>query len=234
MKLYTILLTTLIFTSFSIASFAAEPSFSLSPGSGRVKSKSTFITDLLIDSNGKEVNFARAVISFDPEYVQVVKAERNASLFCAYPEDEQSIDNEQGLLMISGFCQSGSGTPYTTSDEADVLARITFKSLQSGNISLKWEYSGEDELFKTVIMKDGSPPQNILLLKPRDASFTAVASLSNNPVSPVPTPATGYSLSFGLVASGVALTTLGFVYVKWSDKGYKSKLRTVVMYGNKN
>lgn len=213
--------------------YAAAPTFSTRPGSGKVIVGKVFVVDILIDSENNSLNYARAVLKYDPTLVSISKAQRNESLFCSYPEDEQSIDNTNGLLMLTGFCQSGVGAPYKTSGEADVFARITFKALKTGTVKLVWQHTGEDVPFKSVLMKDGSPPTNLLTTSPRQASFTIVKSVSTTPVPSTPnTPSTGIALSFGLVGSGILLLILGFGYVKWVERDRKSKLRTVVVYGN--
>jgi hypothetical protein len=213
--------------------YAAAPSFSTRPGSGKVIVGKVFIVDILIDSENNSLNYARAVLKYDPTLVSISKAQRNESLFCTYPEDEQSIDNSSGLLMLTGFCQSGVGAPYKTSGEADVFARVTFKALKTGTVKLDWQHTGEDVPFKSVLMKDGSPPQNLLTTKPRQASFTIVKSVGTTPPPSTPnTPSTGFGLSLGLVGSGIILVLLGFGYVKWVERDRKTKLRTVVVYGD--
>lgn len=212
--------------------FASDPIFKIRPDGGKVKLNSTFLIDILIDSKDNEVSFARASLKFDPEYLQVVKAERNSSLFCSYPEEEQKIDNEIGGLVVAGFCQSGVGTPYLTKGEADVFARVTFKALKQGEASLSWQFSGQDSPNMSVIIKDGSPPQNILLDSPKDSVFEIVKTTSSTTPKPVVVPSTGFNISIWFISSGILLVVLGFVYVKWSDSSYKKKLRTVVVFGD--
>lgn len=216
--------------------YAANPVFTVRPGSGNVILKKNFVVDILIDTKGSNVVLARAVLKFDPSRLQVVKATRNESLFCTYPADEQSIDNENGTLMITGFCQSGVDQPYKTSGSADVLARVTFKAMKSGNAKLEWQYSGEDEPFKSVIMKDGSPPTNLLKSKPANPAFIVGSTSGNsgNNSNGGNTPNTGFGISAGLVVAGISLVILGFAYTKWSDNRLKSKLKTVVDYGDKS
>lgn len=217
--------------------FAASPSFSIRPGSGKVILNKNFTLDLLIDSEGKNVSLARAVIKYNPTYVTIQKADRNSSLFCTYPEDEQSIDNENGLLMVTGFCQSGVGAPYKTVGDADVFARVTFRAQKVGDTTISWEYTGEDVPFNSVIMKDGSPPSNLLASKPSSALFNVVRGVSSTP-TPQPetpnTPNTGITLSIGLVVSGTLLLFMGYAYSKLVDNRQKGKLRTVVKYDNKS
>lgn len=230
--LFTIIL--LLAVLFPTRIYAANPQFSLRPGSGNVLVGKNFTVDILIDTKGNNVALARAVLKFDPSLVQVIKANRNQSLFCQYPDDQQSIDNDNGLVMVTGFCQSGVGQPYKTSGDADVLARVTFKAVKSGTVNLEWEYSGEDEPLKSVIMKDGSPPTNLLKAKPSNPRFVATRGTTGTPTTPTgpTTPVTGLGISAGLVTGGLILVLLGFGYSRWVDFKTKSKLRTIVDYGN--
>ena len=74
--------------------------------------------------------------------------------------------------MLTGFTQSGSSELYNSNGDADVMARLEFEvNLKVKEVLLSFEYSGEDELFSTVLVKDGSPPQNVLLSKPTSANY---------------------------------------------------------------
>jgi hypothetical protein len=230
-KILTILILSLLLPSFI---FAATPSFSLSPSSGKVKLDKEFVVDMLIDTKGKEITLARAVIKYDPNLVEVVTAERNASLFCQYPEDEQTVDNDNGITMITGFCQSGQDTLYKTTGNADVFARIHFQTLKKGSAKISWEFSGEDEPFMSVMMKDGSPTINILTTKPKSATFSIVTSIASSTDNTQETfPNTGIGLSFGFVGVGILLVALGFAYTNIVEQKRKSQLKTVVVYDKK-
>ena len=155
----------------SVPVFAA-PTFQINPDEGFMSERQEFVLDILIDSDGEEIIKAKSVITFDPTRVSIIKAERNNSLFSTFPADEQSTDNTNGVLMLTGFTQSGTDTLYQTADSADVFARVTFRALVDGPVTFDWEYSGDDEPFKSVIVTDGSPPQNQLAAKPGSANFT--------------------------------------------------------------
>lgn len=208
--------------------FASTPSYSLRPGTGLVVINSSFVIDVLINSE-EEVMLARAAITYDPEYLEVIKAERNDSLFCEYPSDEQTVDKEEGLIMITGFCQSGTDKMYKTVGDPDVFARITFKALKLGDTELLWEYSGEDEPFKSVMMIDGSPTQNILENAPFDGSYEIVKSVSDIPDVPE-VPDTGIGISAVMAIAGVMLIVSGIMYTRVIEKRRVSKLKTVVRY----
>ncbi len=155
---------------------AAGADFSLRPSSGYVALGEEFKVDLLIDSGTDEIMLARAVLAYDPRVIEVKTVERNDSLFCDWPEDEQTVDQDNGVIIISGFCQSGASSLYQTEGEPDVLARITFEPKKIGSTPLEFEWSGEDEPYNSVLMEDGSPPQNVLLSQPSPGDFTVVGS----------------------------------------------------------
>lgn len=158
---------------FVAPSKAAEPAFSLYPAGGVVTNKNSgFTVDVMIDSAGEELVSARFVITYDPEYLRVKKAEKNNTLFAQWPDDETSIDNTNGVVMLTGFSQSGTDTLYTTDGDPDVMARLSFEVLKLGETTLDWEFSGSDESFKSVMLTDGSPPQNVLKTKPVAKTFT--------------------------------------------------------------
>lgn len=234
MKIIRILILILIALVFPQVALAASPSYSLRPRTGQVRLDSKFYIDILINSADTEVAFARASIKFDPEYLEVIKAERNESLFCEHPEDEQAVDNDNGLVMVTGYCQSGSGDLYETSGDSDVFARVRFQAKKIGKTELKWQYSGEDEPFMSVQMEDGSPPLNILEDKPKDGVLEIVRSVSSGIPSDTPTtPVTGVGISIVSTILGIMLITSGFFYIKLSERRRLSKLKTVVVYDKK-
>jgi hypothetical protein len=203
---------------------AAEPTFSFLPDGGTVKNKEQgFVVDVLIDTAGEEIVSAKFTVLFDPEVLQIIKAERNNSLFSEFPEDESSIDNSNGVVMLSGFTQSGTGSTYTTGEKPDVLARLTFEVLQEGETTLDWEYTGQGDIFDTVMYKDGSPPQNILLTKPDAATFVIGENV-------VEIPETGLSLDKYILATGAVLLLFGGFMVFTRPSNFRKGSGTIVMY----
>jgi hypothetical protein len=206
--------------------YAADPSFSIYPSTGTVTVGKTFTIDVLIDSSDNDITQARAVLLFDPELVQVVKPEYNASLFCSYPSGQQSVDNTNGVVMLTGFCQSGAGSLYKTEGGADVLARIQFEVKKAGTIKIEWNHDGTNKDFMSVILKDGSPPSNVLTAKPALATFTTTGGSSTGTPE---FPSTAISPSMYIILSGVFLILFGLLYLYLGKKS-KSKMRTVVLY----
>jgi hypothetical protein len=158
---------------------AASPSLSFYPSSGIVKDRDDgFTVDVLIDSADSKLAQVRMVFNFDPRQIQIRKASRNNSLFQQWPDDESALDNQNGLVMLTGFTQSGAGELYQTSGDPDLLARIEFDIIteEEEDIILSWEFGDANELFETQLLVDGSPPQNILASgglgsRPQDAVF---------------------------------------------------------------
>jgi hypothetical protein len=181
-----------------------------------------FVVDILIDTAGEEILSAKFTVLFDPEVLQLKKAERNNSLFLLFPQDESTIDNTNGVVLLTGFTQSGTGALYASGDKPDVLARLTFDVLQEGETVLDWEYDGESAIFETGMYKDGSPPQNILVTKPNPATFEIGDVIYEPPV-------TGLSLNRYVLVTGVVLVLFGAFMVFTRPGGFK-KSGTVVMY----
>jgi hypothetical protein len=168
------------FTFFASKVQAAEPFLSFYPTSGIIKDVDEgFTVDVLLDSQGRELAKVTAAFHFDPDQIQIRQASRNNSLFEQWPDDESALDNENGVVMLTGFTQSGSGQPYSTSGEPDVFARVEFDVItedKNEQILLQWEFGDNDPLFETALIVDGSPPQNILDSvefenQPQDAVF---------------------------------------------------------------
>jgi len=179
------ILLTLILVGFLFVSplRAAEPAFSLYPAGGVVTNKDNgFTVDVMINSAGEKLVSARFVITYDPTYLKLKKAEKNNALFAQWPEDEASIDNTNGVVMLTGFSQSGTDTLYTTVGDSDVMARLSFEVLKLGKTTLDWEFSGSDDDFKSVMLTDGSPPQNVLKTKPTAKSFTIEKAIVNTAI----------------------------------------------------
>ncbi len=145
---------------------AASPTLSFYPSSGIIKDpEEGFAVDILIDSGGQELSKVTAAFNFDPKQLQIVEANKNNSLFEQWPEDESSLDNQNGVVMLTGFTQSGSGEFYQTVGDPDVFARVEFEVIEDEldeEIVLSWDFGESDPLFKTALIVDGSPPQNIL------------------------------------------------------------------------
>lgn len=210
--------------------YAADSTFSLFPSKGTVTAGKNFTIDVMIDSSGNNVTQARMVILYDPKYLKVIEAEYNASLFCTYPTDQQSVDNTNGVAMLSGFCQSGVSTLYKTSGGADVFARVIFQAKKKGSTKIEWNYNGKNQDYMSIIMKDGSPATNSLTAKPAGGVYTITASGSTGVDPDEPEfPSTGIATSWGVVSVGAILIAVGWLYMKLGKKS-QSKMRTVVLY----
>jgi hypothetical protein len=225
------ILTTLLVCVFVPAekAFASSPSFSLYPNGGIVVNGADgFVVDVLIDTGGKKIVSAKFTLLFDPSELQLTKVERNNSLFAQWPDDESTVDNDNGVVMLDGFSQSGSGDEYITEGEPDIFARLHFKALKKADAVLDWEYNTNNGIFETVMILDGSPAnQNILTTKPSSAIFRIgtvyTGSLSN----------TGIPLNRYVLFTGVVLILFGGFMVFTRPRSLGRKKGTVVMYEGK-
>lgn len=172
-KLGVISLSVLILLLSFMGVHALEPSLSFYPSSGVISNiEEGFTIDILIDSGGYEVDKVRAVVKFDPAVLQLRRALRDNSLFELWPDDQQSTDNTEGIVMLTGVIQT-EGTPlYVTQDLPEVLARLEFDVItqEKQDVVFEFEHSGLDEELKSVII-DGTSSLNILTTKPSSATF---------------------------------------------------------------
>ncbi len=224
-KLVVFVLTLIILGISPILGHAASPTFFFYPQNGSVRDSSKgFTVDILIDSAGERITKARLAVTFDPTKIQVVKANRNNTLFDQWPEDESTIDNRRGMVMLTGFTQSG-GTKslYMTEGEPDVMARLEFEVIteEKGEILLNFEYSGSDDLFKSVIMKEGSPPQNVLASQPESAKFALRGFTS---------PSTAIEPSHLGIVAGFVLIAVGIFISNSKVSSFRKRKGTVVLY----
>lgn len=245
LSIFFILVSFIFFTLLPVTeSFAASGSFSFYPVGGYVRKGEDFTVDVKINSGSESVTLARVVFVFDPDMVEIVQADKNASLFCNWPTDQQTVDNTNGVYRLTGYCQSGEGTLYKTEGESDVFTRIKFRALKEGKIDFEWEYSGEDLPYKTVIMKDGSPTQNILTSAPTNVTFNSVVSAPiTNPTTPAnqgSTPQTNVIDTESLVIGGViafgSILVLvgGTLMASWGQKALQKKYKTFVVVEDKD
>lgn len=221
------ILTILILTISPALVSAADGEFTLYPsGSTAYDRGDGFTVDILIDTNGNSLVKARSVITFDPELVKLTEAKKNNSLFLTWPTDESTIDNENGVVMLTGFTQSGTGSPYLTEGEPDVFARLTFEILEEGELTLDWEFSGTDTSFNSVMMTDGSPPENILNTKPDSGIYTLVVGEA---VDTPTAPDTGIEFEGSEILVGSVLVILG-MYLMIAKPAPTKRTGTVVIY----
>lgn len=200
---------------------AAEPSFSIYPAGGIVTNKNEgFTVDVMIDSAGEELTSARFVITFDPTYLKLVKTEKNNALFAQWPEDEASIDNTNGVVMLTGFSQSGTDDLYITGDEPDIMARLNFQVLKTGQTSLDWAFTGSDDTFVSVMLIEGSPPQNVLKTKPTSVAFTIQDKIVD----------TAIEWNKYVLVGGLILILFGGLIMFSRPSGFSKKNGTVVVY----
>ncbi len=217
-----------VVSSSFVFSQNVDAEFRLEPGSGWIKHGEEFVIDVLIDTKEQEVTLARAALSFDASLIQIVEAQRNEEIFCEWPAGEQFIDNEEGFVVATGFCDR---PPYATSEgEEDVFVRLTLETLKEDSLEIEWEYSGRDEPEKSVIMADGSPPQNLLFassVDARPASGNYTISLVDPSMPDTNIADFGLYLVLGV---GIVLMSIGvYIFLDPKRKNF-NKSTTVVVY----
>lgn len=240
-KTITISVLLLSFSVFKVS--AGEPTFSIYPNGGQVvKPSEGFIVDIEIDSAGKAIVNAKFTLLFDPSVLQLTKAERNNTLFQAWPEDESTLDNENGVAMLTGVSQSKSTkdedgkdikeyTPYKSSSP-DILARLHFKVLKEAKTTLDWEYNTNNGVFDTTMTENTSPPTKVRMSKPKPATFVIGrgdgSSLDHSNIN------TGIPTDKLIISTGVILLLFGaFMVFARPDRKYGRRKGTIVIYEGK-
>ena len=225
-----------LFGSRSVSSdtdFTVDANLSLYPSSGTIDLGDDFVVDVLVDTQGQEVVLVRAVLWFDSGLVRLNNVIENEDLFCDWPVGEQLLDNESGVVMVTGFCQSGGEHDlYTTVGDSDVFARFEFSTLNAGELIMQWQYSGFDEPMESVIVADGSPPQNILLLDEDALTYTYTIE---QPAEETKMPDTNISALENISSTfwlGGSIFLLAFLTNILLDpkRRYFGKSRTIVVY----
>lgn len=216
---------------------AVTPAFAavdvrLYPSSGYAVLTKDFAVDIMLNTDGNNTTTARAVIRFDPNKLQVTKAE-HGDLYCQYPEDEYAVDNENGWIKITGFCLD----PYYNSESSSgIFARFTFRPSVEGAVNLNFEFDGTDGEWKSYVKDTGSPPENILESRPQGGTYSVVSSIpSSTTDDSEKLPGVGlfenkfFFLGLGLCFLGVSILIVDFIVGKIKESKIKSSSRVVTV-----
>ncbi len=116
---------TLLFSLLASASAAEAASLSLSPSTGVYSVGSTFSSQVRVNTNGKPVNAADGVLSFNPNELSVVSVNRAGSIFNLWVT-EPEFSNSAGTISFSG------GVPSGFSGASGNVMSVTFRTKTSG------------------------------------------------------------------------------------------------------
>lgn len=156
-----------------LASGATQnPIFSLSPNAGFTGVGDDFWIKVMLNTDNAESLSSRAVVLFDPEYMELTKVE-HGNIYCDYPAEDQSTygsSNTDGYIVITGYCDD----PYGQTTTSEVFATLYFTALKVGDTTIAFRYNGKDENGQTVVYATGSPPTNILNTAPAGGSYKIV------------------------------------------------------------
>ncbi len=151
---------------------AAGATLSLYPSSGYAVLNENFAVDIMLDTGGAETTSTQAVFRFDPDKIEVTKAQ-HGELYCDYPDDDYSVDNVDGWVKLTGFCLD----PYYSSGSSEELfGRITFQPLVEGEVELEFVTTGTNEDWYSFVKDTGSPPEDILSSS-SDGRYTVVSEV---------------------------------------------------------
>ncbi|MBN1617990.1 hypothetical protein JW887_01445 [Candidatus Dojkabacteria bacterium] len=212
-----------------VSTYAASPTMRLYPPNGYAVLKQDFVIDILLNTNGEDTTMARAVFEFDASKLEVTKAEYG-DLYCDYPEDEYTVDNDKGVVMITGFCLD---PYYNSGDKEELFARVTFKPLVEGKVDLVFNFETSNDEWNSIVKNTGSPPQNVLSTKPAGGSYEIVSTVptGKGTTSNTDLPKAGiFDDKFVLIGGGLLL--VGFVVLLVSSLGRKKEKKRGMLSTN--
>ncbi len=121
----TTVLLSLLFSCFIISTTAHAASLALSPSTGVYTANGIFTVNVLVNTNGKPVNAADGVLSFDTSKMSVVSVNRSGSIFNLWVT-EPTFSNSAGTVNFSGGLPSG----YT--GKSGKIMSVTFRLAGAG------------------------------------------------------------------------------------------------------
>lgn len=112
------------------------PSLSFFPDKGDLKIGENFEVKIMIDTKGKEITGADAVIKYDPEYLEIVGEVITGEIFPVYPI--VNIKEDKGEIDITGTTVNPDQSLFTGSGQ---FASIIIKPIKAGQTPLVFEFS---------------------------------------------------------------------------------------------
>jgi hypothetical protein len=123
MKFFQLIIIALCF--LATTSLASAASLQMSPATGVYTTGSTFSVRVVVNTNGKPINAADGVLSFNPKELSVVSVSRASSIFNLWTT-EPTFSNGAGTVSFSG------GTPTGYSGSGGTVMSVTFRTLSAG------------------------------------------------------------------------------------------------------
>jgi hypothetical protein len=208
--IFTTLISIVIFV-LSINTVAAQQNsvqMKLNQTSYQVNQNGTVTVQIqLTASSAKQVNFARAVLRFDPSLVEIQTVQKS-TLFCEYPTDPGSYasDNTQGILIVSAISSGTSGCAYPTLNTTpQTMFTVTFRGKTVGTSQLIFEYNGQDSDVHSAVMDTNSPAQ-FVLADPTDGQIVVAAGTATTTTVAPPD-------NLGTTEDSIIIITLGTIIV---------------------
>ncbi len=153
-----------VFAFFLSVSDASAATLKVSPSTGVYTVGKAFTVSVLLSTEGKAVNAADGILSFNPRELQVIGASRASSIFNLWTE-EPTYSNAAGTVSFGG------GSPTGYKGTTGGIITITFKPLGAGTPKVNFK-SG------SILAADGLGTN--VLTGMTGASFT-IAAASESP-----------------------------------------------------
>lgn len=110
---------------FALPSLADAATLRVNPNTGVYQVGGTFSVSVLLNTDGKAVNAADGVLTFNPRELQAVSVSRTSSIFNLWTE-EPAFSNAAGTVTFGG------GSPSGYKGAAGNIVTVTFRPLGAG------------------------------------------------------------------------------------------------------
>jgi hypothetical protein len=134
---FSVILFLIALCSYPKLTYAA--SLSLSPSSTSVTAGNTVSVSIKVNTSGKYINNAEAVLQFPTDLLEVTSISKNSSIFSLWV-GEPSFSNSSGTISFNG----GIANPGFSGSSGSV-ASVTFKAKKTGSASISFTESAVRE-----------------------------------------------------------------------------------------
>jgi len=143
--------------SFFGARAANAATLNFSPSSGNFTVGNIFTVSVLVNTQGKAINSAEAVLNFPTAFLEIVSISKSSSIFSLWVE-EPSFSNNAGTISLTG----GLPTPGFNGSAGNIIS-IVFRAKRAGLASL---------VFSSAIVRANDGEGTNILTSSENAEFS--------------------------------------------------------------
>lgn len=118
------------FLIFATPIITGAATLNFNPSSGDFTVGNIFTVSVLVNTQGKAINSAEAILNFPTDFLEVVSISKSASIFSLWVE-EPSFSNNAGTIFLTG----GLPTPGFNGSAGNIIS-IVFRAKRAGSVSL--------------------------------------------------------------------------------------------------